>query len=433
MDKFKEILTKYWVGILCGVVALIAIIASFVPLGGYHEQLKQKLQSSAHTYTELNSLLTAHRLKPKMFGDTEQQELGVFPSQTIIDSGKTLVADLEKESRNAMATVVKINIHPPVAPGALPNPGGPGGYNFRDAYLKRLNPIDGTIYTQTLKATMPPTTDDIKKEGDRLWKDEYVPRLIPDASGSGSLNKDLIDKEYKEAMDRLPGEMRSARAQAAKVYMAPTVMVMDPTVSNRLLPPPSPVVMWWAQMALWVQEDVAAGVAEANKDAANVTQSRVKRIVAINFPIGPQMIYGKTVSLPGSSMPGAAPDATAAPTQNPNDQVPLDFTRTASGRISCGLYDVVRYQVELVVAAKELPAVLTSFSDNKLVTVMNIENLVAEDGAAASKDGYLYGPDPVVRVTLRCESLFLREWTAPLMPDLIKKMLGVPLPPPPTP
>jgi hypothetical protein len=431
MDKFKEMLTKYWVGFLCAAVALIAIIAAFVPLGGYHDQLKAKLQTSAKTYSDLNSLMTAHRLKPKTLDKPEQEELNVFPSQSIIDSGKELVKQVEDQSKAAMVTVVKINMHAPVSPGALPNPGLPGGYSFREKYLERLDPVKGTMMTQTLKSTMPPTADEIKKEGDRKWKDDFVPRLIPDASGNGALNKDLIDKEYKEAMDLLPGQMRAERAHAAKVYMAPGVMQMDPTVAGRQLPPPSPPIMWWAQMALWVQEDVAAGIAEANKDAADVTQSRVKRILGVSFPIGPQMIFGKTLGPAGGAPMGGA--EAAVPVQNPNDQVALDYTRTPTGRVSCGLYDVVRYQLELVVSAKELPAVLASFSNNRLVTVLNVENIVAEDGAAAARDGFLYGSDPVVRVILRCESLFLREWTSPLMPDVIKKQLGVPLPPPPTP
>jgi hypothetical protein len=45
MDKVKDIVTKYWVGLLCGVIALAAIIAAFVPLGGFHEELKGKLGS----------------------------------------------------------------------------------------------------------------------------------------------------------------------------------------------------------------------------------------------------------------------------------------------------------------------------------------------------------------------------------------------------
>jgi hypothetical protein len=435
MDKVKDILTKYWVGILCGVIALIAIIAAYVPLGGYHEELAGKLKSSAGTYTQLNTLMTATRYKPKTLDQAEQEQLAVFPSQSIIDSGKKLVEKLESESKSAMAAVVEKNQKKPLVANAFR--GGGAGYDFRDAYNKRLDPVHGTLITEVLKATMPPTADEIKVEADRRWREDYVPRLIPDAAGTGNpLNKDMIETEYRTAMEQLPNQMRAQRAQRAKVYMAPGTLLVDKTVSDKLLPPPRPEVMWWAQMALWVQEDIAAAIAQANKDAANVTQSRVKRILMVNVPIGPQMIFGKQLANPtGGGMMAPAPDAAVAPQpgSNPNDPVVLDYKTTPSGRTSGGLYDVVQYQVELIVSAKDLPAVLSSFSDNRLVTVLNVQQMWAEDGAAAAKEGFMYGPDPVVRVTMRCEALFLREWTVPMMPKPVKDVLGIPQPPPGTP
>ena len=38
----------------------------------------------------------------------------------------------------------------------------------------------------------------------------------------------------------------------------------------------------------------------------------------------------------------------------------------------------------------------------------------------ASPNNFVYGPRPVARVTISCESLYLREWTASLMPEDVK-------------
>lgn len=433
MDKVKEILTKYWVGILCGVIALVAMIAYIIPLGGYHEELKGKLTSSANTYNQIDQLIKQQRLKPKLLDKPEQEELGMFPSATVIDSGKKLVEKIEGESKSAMTKVVTINRHQPLVAGVLPSPGGNWPFEFRKAYINRVAGQDGmggTLAKEVLHAVMPPTAEQIAAEEKRMWADDFSKRLIPDAAGQGkALNQEVIEAEFQRARDALPTHMRETAAKSGRVYMAPAVLVMDPMVANKIGPAPTTPTIWWSQMGLWVQEDVANAVAHANRDATNVTDARVKRILAINVPISEKMIFGKTLNMPGGGMGG--PEAAAVPASNPNELVVADYKGTPSGRVTNGLYDVVQYQVELVIAAKELPAVLTSFSDNRLVTVLNVESIVAEDSTLAEREGFRYGADPVVRVVFRCESLFLREWTVPMMPDVIKKLLGI-APPAPT-
>lgn len=431
MDKAKEILTKYWVGILCGVIALIAIIANFVPLGSYHEELKGKLQSSADTYSQIDNLMRQTRLKPKLLDDPEQKELNMFPSPTVIESGQRLVAKLEDESKAAMAEVVKVNRHEQLVNGVLPEPRGNFPFNFRAEYIKRLAGDDGTggtLAKDVLKAVMPPTNEQIAAEEKRKWTEEYVPRLIFDNAGQGgrALNQDQVEADFQVLRTRLPNDMREAAAKSGLIYMAPNVLAMEPSVANKIGPPPTTPTIWWAQMALWVQEDVVNAIAHANRDATDVTNARVKRLVAVNVPIGPSMIYGKPLTVPGSGMGGMGGAEAPAPVPyNPNEPVTLDYKVTPTGRTSNPLYDVVHYQVEMVVGAKDLPAVLASFSDKRLVTVVNIDSLVAEDSTQAAKEGFIYGPDPVLRVVLRCESLFLREWTIPLMPEVIKKLMGI--------
>jgi hypothetical protein len=44
------------------------------------------------------------------------------------------------------------------------------------------------------------------------------------------------------------------------------------------------------------------------------------------------------------------------------------------------------------------------------------------------KEGYVYGPEPVVTLKVECEALFLREWTIHFMPKEIRDQLGIPDP-----
>jgi hypothetical protein len=78
----------------------------------------------------------------------------------------------------------------------------------------------------------------------------------------------------------------------------------------------------------------------------------------------------------------------------------------------------------LVVTAKDIPWILECLVRNKLISVLNVESIIAENVSVAEKDGFFYGPLPVVRIRLQCEALFLREWTGPLMPDTVKRLLA---------
>lgn len=53
---------------------------------------------------------------------------------------------------------------------------------------------------------------------------------------------------------------------------------------------------------------------------------------------------------------------------------------------------------------------------------MNIDVTAVDPySMAAAPSNMLYGKDPVARVVIRCEALFLRSWTLPLMPTEVKQ------------
>jgi hypothetical protein len=72
---------------------------------------------------------------------------------------------------------------------------------------------------------------------------------------------------------------------------------------------------------------------------------------------------------------------------------------------------------------------IEAISSVNLMTVvaMNIDSV---DVMGDLEAGYYYGDDHVVRVTMRIETLWLRPWMAPLMPDGVKRALGIPVPAP---
>jgi hypothetical protein len=58
------------------------------------------------------------------------------------------------------------------------------------------------------------------------------------------------------------------------------------------------------------------------------------------------------------------------------------------------------------------------------MTVIDVE-IRPENAFAAASQGFIFGRDPVCNVTLTIETVWLREWTAPLMPLEVRAALNI--------
>jgi hypothetical protein len=103
-----------------------------------------------------------------------------------------------------------------------------------------------------------------------------------------------------------------------------------------------------------------------------------------------------------------------------------------------GLYDTRTATLDLVVASARLPELINAFSRTDFMAVTGL-SLQDNDAWADLESGYYYGPDNCVRVHLTVETVWLRSWLTPLMPEAIKSTISAapapeaaaPPPPPP--
>jgi hypothetical protein len=77
------------------------------------------------------------------------------------------------------------------------------------------------------------------------------------------------------------------------------------------------------------------------------------------------------------------------------------------------------------VEADQVPMFLKTLSTNRFITVTRLE-MNPVDSQLKQILGYVYGNRPVVTLDIDCEVLFMRQWTVKLMPDYIKRALGIP-------
>lgn len=194
------------------------------------------------------------------------------------------------------------------------------------------------------------------------------------------------------------------------------------------------------QWDLWVISDVLAAIEQVNAPAVRagtgVEEGVVKRIVRMGLlvPEGMKEPQGDAFDPLGMGGMGGGGDpmggAETGPTAEVPGMAPLDKNVSFTGR-SMGswnpVYDVRRVELDAVVSSARLNEFLAAIARTNFMTVtsMTIEPV---DQWEDLRQGYYYGKEHVVLVQLEIESVWLRNWTQPLMPQSLKTRLGVPEP-----
>ncbi len=443
--KIMEVVKKNVMSIACGVVAVAAIVAAFWPVGGFFTTLKDNATQRASAYGALSGLISKTRQLPLTDpSKTTQDPLTVFPTQPIIDAGDAATKNVHDQSVNMVKTVVTLNQanHPLLIPDVFSNlASDTPKLRFRDVYKAVLdkdaavsektdenlkNAKQKNLWNDVLIGGVPPTQQDFDAKRTSMWDNEYSIR-IQYVNGQ-PWNKAQIDAQFAKASAMVPDQMKTAVAKQKKVYVSPDAFVINQNVTG--LQTPSLFDIWNAQLVLWIQSDIASAIAQANANSPDVISAPIKRLYKLEIPSNPTpYLLATPVAAAAVGMP-----PTLTPFENGDIvQIPKLYNLSLTGRAGNAMYDVVQFKLSLDVDASQIPLVLATLSQNRLIDVYNME-MLSLDASDTLALGYIYGPLPVVRLNLRCEALFLREWTVPLMPKQIREgVLGIAAPLPPTP
>jgi hypothetical protein len=426
---WKDLLKKNTFSLACGVIALLAVIASFWPADDWIADLQKSLQNRATVYTTLTRLESQSRTLPNIHPDNPTPlPLKVFPSKSVIDQGTAATKEMKVVSGLLFDTAVRLNSesHPVLVPNALPRSEGTTKFNFGAAYRLafELSPENAgqqlppyNIPVSILNATQPPSPEDITRAQDELWDNTYQAKIVT-VNGT-PVNIDQVNNDYTTEALKLPEVMQQQKARQYKTYLLPGALTEATEVEGST--PASDEQIWSAQLGLWIQTDVANAIAAANAPSKEgILDAAVKRVVQILVTSG----------LPTQSGSAARPgeEETGLVVSDPAAELKTDYSTSPTGRISNGLYDVYDFQLTIDVDSAQLPVFLTELTRNRFITVRTIE-LTPLNLQEINASGFMYGSKPVVQAELHCETLFLRKWTEPLMPSSIKKALGIAPPP----
>jgi len=315
-------------------------------------------------------------------------------------------AKLMREFDLADAIIQRINRREPLLPGIFPQPArAPTPYQFAEAYLVA---IDG--FQSQLRAGSPPNDAEVKAAqvelGERLESQEEKP------APSGHLRSTVP----RQAHTPLPVDPRHyaqvMKARQIRCYVDRGSF--DPILPEAFTSPPTPEEIWFAQVALWIQQDVVAAIAQLNEEAAQargaaacVEQMPVKRIVHL-----PVFGYLRADGLIRFFMRDAARGSALLP-------VPAAWT----GRVCDDDFDVVLFELVAVVDQRDVLQLIDRISGRNFFccTSLALATVTPQDAA----EGYLYGTEPAIYVSVEFEAYLARDMYAPLMPVGVRALLGI--------
>lgn len=425
-----EIVKKNLLSIICGVVALLAVVSIFWPGGSKKADLQKELDARKAKYTQAQSLLTKTRhlpiIQPTAASDTPAPELKRFPNQPIIDVGQKAVDELKGQSVAIVDAAVKLNQHQPLIAGFFPGIGDRA--LFQRTYTDVFGP-DGPIRgKQGLDSATPPDTNEVAAR----WQQRAaeIDKLIQygPAPERKVLNGAEIEQMKNAEQATFEQKLRDEAAKNHKMYMDPAVMAQSAALDPKAGQSAKDDELWYAQVGLWVEQDVVATIHRLNAKARNVREATVKQLESLAIPFDATMYWpapsAAPAGVPGAPDPNATPDAPVSTSDT--DPLTKDFgNNNPTGRKSNALYDVIHFKLTLDVDAASVESVLKELEAGKLITVYQVD-AEAVDSVAMAEQGFIFGQKPVVRLALQCEALFLRKWTKPLMPAVIKTLLKIP-------
>jgi hypothetical protein len=163
--------------------------------------------------------------------------------------------------------------------------------------------------------------------------------------------------------------------------------------------------MWYAQLSLWLQRDIAEAIRKTNAEAFEglppkqhtVPHAAIKRLVEIRMI--PQYVGGS-----GAGGPMGDDDGTTAGRLEAS---------SLTGAVSNKDYDVLHYTMTVVLPFRYLGRFQWHLSKENYHTILDVQEVAAPEDRPNT---YFYGSEPVVRVVMRGEWKLITEWERPLMP-----------------
>lgn len=207
------------------------------------------------------------------------------------------------------------------------------------------------------------------------------------------------------------------------------------------------------QWRFWAVADALAAIATANGGQSELT-APVKRLTLVEV-IGLPLVDGDTKNPKRDPVQPDIPDQSSQPkkgggamgmggdfSKNRPDKKPDKPPSKDQGqsnnkfgnddgpvavhtnRGESPLFDILQVRLTMMVSTSRIPTILDCFAQNNFATIVDIA-LEPVNKFESLEDGFDYGAEPVSKLTVVLETIWLRAWTVESMPTTIKESLGI--------
>lgn len=444
--------------------ALVALFL-FVAPGG--NEFRQKLSKRLGEKRRIERLERTEVEIPPARPDDPPVTKMITVNQAAIDKLRQAYQRMNREYTQTFDLAVAINRsgHVEMLDGLFPKPDirdaakpFDAKHHYRESFRQMLGEYSPDAPLPRLDAGRPIATGLVNQALAQV-EAEFLQNAWP-----AKTRAELGPKQLQELLKMKRTRYRDLlRGNAEKIHLYAETDIRSPEFPFNVGPwsqpgdKPAMADIWEGQLGLWIQQDIAEAIARANRvddPSANVTNVPVKRLIKIDVVPGYVGINGNgglaggAVSRPRSDRAGPRPelydpydesDMPAAPAPgrrsdaplqpaptgvSPDTELPEDFSVAHTGRRSNALYDVRHVWVTLVVDSRQLPQFFNQLAAVNFMTVLKVD-LRDVDEYEALRDGYVYGPGDAVQADILLETVWLRKWTAELMPEQVRQDLGI--------
>ncbi len=410
MKKYLEWVKKHLVFVILLAVAILAFPVMFFISNGMNAKGRKAVESDTMQLSQtLNSLRVNYSVEPVMPG-LPGFSASRPPNAATTDALKILIGQSIEQVDKARAMVVEFNKNDfhPIVEGLFPKPTDGESVAKRDAMARRWVPWNAD-YLRDAGAGRPPAASEVARrvEEKRLREVDRLLGLNPDAA---AITPEL-EAEIRSALVQERVNAYSAPAQQSILfYASPDALASVAPFAGASVPELE--LCWEWQWVSWVNQMLIDAVRAANEYDLAVAQAPVKRI---------EQITVEPLAYPGGST-NVASDLT--------QEIPQRFEASISGREYSpdnpnALYDIRYATMRMIVASKRIPEILDAFASSNLITAIDLDIAAVDDLQSLAAAGYHFGGEHVVRVHVRVETIWLREWMREYMPPTVRTRLGV--------
>ncbi len=438
MGKILAWVKAHLIPVICIAIVVVSLPVAYVFSSNMAKGVKEELQAKVKTeFQKVERQNVSYQL-PSFASDMEEVSLSHPPNDAITKWFADHASALEQEAGQVSQAALAFNKrdHQVLVSGMFPEPTNADDRRLKPfEFLRALSGYRGaeSVVDRLLGRVNGGSPPDSARVA--IGIEEEKTRFIADLERKRGPGQNMSDDE-QEAMTAHLREARidQYRRQAGRlsVYISPEVLLAALEVpETEPANPPAAANLFEKQWNVWIVTDILDAIALANSDERGRPQrivpvskgslgSVVKRVNSIEARLGGDNYLGYLV------YEGEQTTKDRGGQGSPGGLVGTADSWSLTGRLTHTdnqVYDVIDVSMQLIVDVERLPKLLQAFEEINFMSVLDVD-LKEVDPWNDLQEGYVYGSGSIAKATIVLETVWLREWTIPLMPTAFREGIG---------